>query len=113
VKSASLSPTSTRGFAATHDTPAGVHRDHSRPPHRDVQRVLPRYPPPRPGCDVNRAELEAWVLQLSREAFAVNTAATCEVVQALSGGHEVFCPQAYTSERLHRAGAAFLRIARL
>jgi hypothetical protein len=45
--------------------------------------------------------------------MAVDPIATECVIRALTGGHESFCPQPHPSERLHRAAAAFLRIARL
>ena len=60
-----------------------------------------------------RQQLESWVLALSREAMTVDPIATDEVIRALTGGHESFCPQPHPSERLHRAAAAFLMIARL
>jgi hypothetical protein len=60
-----------------------------------------------------RQQLESWVLALSREAMAVDPIATEDVIRALTGGHEAFCPQPHCRERLHRAAAAFLRIARL
>ena len=60
-----------------------------------------------------RENLENWTLQVCREALAASEQATVEVIQALTGGAEVFCPVAYPSEQLHRVAASFLRIARL
>ncbi len=40
-----------------------------------------------------REKLESWVLALYREAMLVNEAAAGEVVGALTGGGEAFCPQ--------------------
>jgi len=62
---------------------------------------------------MTRTELEAWILQVCKEALVVDEMAATEVIKALTGGFEVFSPQAYSQERLHLAGAAFLRIARL
>jgi hypothetical protein len=61
---------------------------------------------------MRRDQLETWVLAVSREAIAVDPVAATEVIGALTGG-DAFCPQPHSTERLHRAGAAFLRIARL
>ena len=62
---------------------------------------------------IRRAELEAWLLKICNEALAVDPTAATEVIEALTHGQDVFCPQAHSSDRLHKAGAAFLRIARL
>jgi hypothetical protein len=62
---------------------------------------------------MRREQLDSWVLALCSEAMAVDPIATECVIRALTGGHESFCPQPHPSERLHRAAAAFLRIARL
>lgn len=60
-----------------------------------------------------RDELEKWVLKLADEALAADPTGATEIIRALTGGQEVFCPQAYTSGRLHSVAAAFLVIARL
>jgi hypothetical protein len=60
-----------------------------------------------------RAQLEAWVLKIAGEALEANHAAATEVIQVLTGGHDVFCPQPHSNQRLHAAAAAFLTIARL
>lgn len=60
-----------------------------------------------------RQQLESWVLALCSEAMAVDPIATEDVIRTLTGGHEVLCPQPHSRERLDRAAAAFLMIARL
>jgi hypothetical protein len=60
-----------------------------------------------------RDRLNEWILQISREALAVDAIAATEVIRALTGGYDFFTPQAFSAEQLHNAGAAFLRIARL
>jgi hypothetical protein len=62
---------------------------------------------------MGRDQLEAWVLRLCAEAHAVDEVAATEVICALTGGYEEFCPGPYSREVLHRVAAAFLRIARL
>jgi hypothetical protein len=62
---------------------------------------------------MTREAFHSWVLQISREALVADPVAATEVIRALTGGHEVFCPQGHSSDRLHRAAAAFLTIARL
>lgn len=62
---------------------------------------------------MTRSRLHAWVLELCREAMVADPIAATEAIQALTGGPEVFCPEAYSPGQLHRVGAVFLRIARL
>ena len=62
---------------------------------------------------MSKAELEAWTLQLSAEAFAVDATAAADMIRAFTGGFDTFCPQAHSAPRLHRLSAAFLTIARM
>ena len=62
---------------------------------------------------MTREAHHAWVLQICREALAVDEIATIDVIRACTGGHEVFCPEAFSRTQLHTIAAHFLMIARL
>ena len=62
---------------------------------------------------MNRAQLEQWVINIHREARAVDPTFTDELTRELTGGHDDFCPQPYPAHVLHNMGAALLLIARL
>jgi hypothetical protein len=60
-----------------------------------------------------RLELEAQCIKLHREALGVDPTYTDELTRELTGGHDVFCPQPYPSDVLHRFCAALLMVARM
>jgi len=60
-----------------------------------------------------REQLDAWVLTLAHEAMARDPIAAEEMIRALTGGYDAFCPQGHSRDRLHKAAAAFLMLARL
>jgi hypothetical protein len=65
------------------------------------------------GSVTSRADLESWVLRIADEAMSADPAQTEEAIRVLTGGFNVFCPQPYPTETLHRVASVFLRIARL
>ena len=62
---------------------------------------------------MDREELIAWTLKICDEAVEVDPVAANDVIKALTGGYEAFCPRGHSRERLRLANAAFLRIARM